>query len=277
LPFALFHFDRLSVYGVLANAIAVPLTTFWIMPFAALSLILMPFGLDGWALQVMGWGCDLLLWVAHWVAGWPGAIAVLPAMPTFALIAVGAGVLWLGMAHGRWRWLGAAAIMGAMVSMWIVPRPDILIAPSGKLVAFRSPDGDLLLSSNRADRLVRDTWLRRNGQIGFRDIADLDGAEAWLRCDGGSCDYAGRVRVFLSDPPAEALRCTGIELALIPRAVAGDACQGLVIDQADLLARGAHAIYLKDGTLEIIDAASVIGDRPWAPPALSSNDTGADQ
>jgi len=277
LPFALFHFDRLSVYGVFANAIAVPLTTFWIMPFAALSLILMPFGLDGWALQVMGWGCDLLLWVAHWVAGWPGAIAVLPAMPTFALIVVGAGVLWLGMARGRWRWLGAAAIMGAMASMWIVPRPDILIAPSGKLVAFRSPDGDLLLSSNRADRLVRDTWLRRNGQIGFQDIADLDGSEAWLRCDGSSCDYAGRVRLFLSDPPAEASRCTGIELALIPRAAAGDACQGLVIDQADLLARGAHAIYLKDGSLEIVDAASIIGDRPWAAPALSSNDTGADQ
>lgn len=277
LPFALFHFDRLSVYGVFANAIAVPLTTFWIMPFAALSLILMPFGLDGWALQVMGWGCDLLLWVAHWVAGWPGAIAVLPAMPTAALIVVGIALLWLGMARGRWRWLGAAAMAGAIVSGWIVPRPDILIAPSGKLVAFRSPDGDLVLSSNRAERLVRDTWLRRNGQVGFRDIGDLDGSEAWLRCDGGSCDYAGRVRLFMSDPPADALRCAGIDLVLLPRAAAGNECQGLVIDQADLLARGAHAIYLKDGSLDIIDAASVIGDRPWAPPALSSNDTGADQ
>ena len=149
LPFALFHFDRLSVYVVFANAIAVPLTAFWIMPFAALSLLLMPFGLEGWPLQAMGWGCDLLLWVAHWVAGWPGSIAVLPAMPAVALAGVSIGLLWLGMARGRWRWLGAAAIAGALMSAWIVARPDILISPSGKLLAFRSPDGRLVLSSSR--------------------------------------------------------------------------------------------------------------------------------
>jgi len=273
LPFALFHFDRLSVYGVFANAIAVPLTAFWIMPSAALSLLLMPFGLEGWALQVMGWGCDVLLWVAHWVASWPGAIAVLPAMPSVALAIVGAGLLWLGMARGRWRLLGAAAIVAAVMSAWIVPRPDILISPSGKLVAFRAPDGNLILSSNRAERLVRETWLRRNGQIRFQDIGDLDGTEAWLRCAGDVCDYAGRVRIFLSDAPGP---CEGSELVIIPRAIAAG-CPDGAIDQADLSAHGAHAIYLKAGAIEVIDAASAIGDRPWAPPALSSNDEGTDQ
>jgi competence protein ComEC len=56
----------------------VPLTGFWIMPFAALSLLLMPFGLEGWALTAMGWGCDALLAVAHWVADWPRSVSVLP-------------------------------------------------------------------------------------------------------------------------------------------------------------------------------------------------------
>jgi competence protein ComEC len=274
LPFALFHFDRLSVYGVFANAIAVPLTAFWIMPAAALSLLLMPFGLDAWPLQIMGWGCDVLLWVAHWVAGWPGAIAVLPSMPSLALAVVGAGLLWLCMARGHWRWPGAAAIIGAIASIWLIARPDILVSPSGKLVAFRSPQGALVLSSNRAERLVRDTWLRRNGQSGFQDIGDLDGTESWLRCDGGSCDYAGRVRVFLEPSTG----CSGLELMIVPRATADD-CAGAehVIDQADLAARGAHAVYLRDGEIKIIDAASSIGRRPWAPQAVPSNDEGADQ
>jgi competence protein ComEC len=276
LPFAVFHFDRLSVYGVFANAIAVPLTTFLIMPFAALALMLMPLGLDGWALQAMGWGCDLLLWVAHWVAGWPGAVAVLPAMPGSALAIVGAGLLWLGMMRGRWRWLGAAVIAAAIGAAWVAPRPDILVAPSGKLLAFRSPEGRLVLSSNRAERLVRETWLRRNGQIGFQDIGDLDGAESWLHCGDGVCDYAGRVRIFLSEQ-AEAADCTGTELAISPRAAGPCTQAARVIGQADLAARGAHAIYLKAGGIEVIDAASVIGDRPWAPPVLSSNDAGTDQ
>jgi competence protein ComEC len=273
LPFALFHFDRISNYGVLANAIAVPLTAFWIMPFAALSLLLMPFGLEALPLQAMGWGCDLLLWVAHWVADWPGAVAVLPAMPSLALPIVGIGLLWVGMARGRWRAIGAAAIAAAILSAWIVQRPDILIAPSGKLVAFRAPDGTLILSSNRAERLVRETWLRRNGQMRFDDIGDLDGTETWLRCEADACDYAGRVRVELSE---SADACAGSELSIMPRAVAAD-CPDIVIDHADLAARGAHAIYLDDGAIEIVDTASTIGERPWRAPAQSVNDAGLNQ
>jgi competence protein ComEC len=273
LPFAVFHFDRLSNYGVFANAIAVPLTAFWIMPTAALSLLLMPFGLEGWALQAMGWSCDLLLWVAHWVADWPGAIAVLPAMPTVALPIVALGLLWLGMARGRWRAFGAAAIVVAIVSAWMVPRPDILVSPSGKLLAFRTPDNHLMLSSNRAERLVRETWLRRNGQIRFDDIGDLDGAETWLRCDEAACDYQGRVRVLLSDAPAP---CGDSALVIVPRAVAVG-CPEFTIDQARLAARGAHAVYLKPDRIEIVDAASGIGKRPWALPSLAVDDLGTDQ
>ena len=272
LPFALFHFDRLSVYGVFANAIAVPLTAFWIMPFAVLTLLAMPFGLEAPFLQAMGWGCDLILWVAHWVAGWPGAIAVLPSMPSLALPIVGIGLLWMGMARGRWRILGAPVIVAAILSAWITPRPDLLIAPSGKLVAFRTPDGDLILSSNRAERLVRETWLRRNGQIRFDDVSDLSGAETWLRCDASICDYAGRVRVLLSGAP---MNCNEPELAIVPRALAVG-CPETTIDLADLAARGAHVIYLHDADIEIVDAASTIGQRPWAAPAPSTNDAGMD-
>jgi competence protein ComEC len=62
----------------------------------------------------------------------------------------------------------------------------------------------------------------------------------------------------------------------MPRAVVAD-CPDKVIDQADLAARGAHAIYLKDGAIEIVDAAATIGERPWRAPAQSITDAGLDQ
>ena len=38
-PFAAFHFHRLALYGLPANLVAVPLTAFWIMPWAVLAVL----------------------------------------------------------------------------------------------------------------------------------------------------------------------------------------------------------------------------------------------
>jgi hypothetical protein len=65
-------------------------------------------------------------------------------------------------------------------------------------------------------------------------------------------------------------------LTIIPRGLASADCPN-AIDQADVSATGAHAIYLKAGAIEIIDSASSIGDRPGAPPPISINDVGTNQ
>jgi competence protein ComEC len=44
--FAAYHFNRLSLLGVVANLLGVPLTGFWIMPWGLLAMLLMPFGLE---------------------------------------------------------------------------------------------------------------------------------------------------------------------------------------------------------------------------------------
>ena len=79
-PFAIYHFHRLSHYGVVANLIALPLVGLLIMPFALLSLLAMPFGLESWPLQIMGLGIDLLVATGNWVASWFGAVSVLPSI-----------------------------------------------------------------------------------------------------------------------------------------------------------------------------------------------------
>lgn len=60
-PIALFHFQALSVIGILANILAVPLMAFIVMPAAFLSLVLIPLGLDGVLLAVMGLGLDWII------------------------------------------------------------------------------------------------------------------------------------------------------------------------------------------------------------------------
>ncbi len=88
IPFAIYHFDRATHYAVLGNLLAMPIMGFVVMPAAALSMFLMPLGLDAWSLRVMAWGIEVMLAVGRWVSSLPGAVSVMPAWPTSALVLV---------------------------------------------------------------------------------------------------------------------------------------------------------------------------------------------
>jgi len=88
LPFAMFHFDRATHYAVLGNLIAMPVMGFWVMPAAALSVVLMPLGLEGPALDFLKQGIAVMLGMGRWVSGLPGAVSLAPTMPLAALRAL---------------------------------------------------------------------------------------------------------------------------------------------------------------------------------------------
>ncbi len=59
-PFAIHHFQRGAPFSLVANVIATPLFSFWIMPLAMLSVLAMPLGLEAGPLAAMGWNLDLV-------------------------------------------------------------------------------------------------------------------------------------------------------------------------------------------------------------------------
>lgn len=74
-PFAVYHFHRMTHYGLVANLIVAPLVSLLVMPMALISLIAMPFGLEAWPLKAMGAGIELMVATGIWVASWPGAVS----------------------------------------------------------------------------------------------------------------------------------------------------------------------------------------------------------
>ncbi len=113
---AVYHFNRVAEYSLIANLLAAPLVSFWIMPLAMIVFVLTPLGLEGIALTAMVWGVDLLIAIAEWVAGWPNAVGHVPAMPAWALGAIVIGGLWLCLWQRRWRWLGVLGLALGSVS-----------------------------------------------------------------------------------------------------------------------------------------------------------------
>ncbi|MSO65247.1 MAG: ComEC/Rec2 family competence protein [Alphaproteobacteria bacterium] len=94
-PFALYHFGRFVSFGAVANLLAIPVTSLWVMPLAMLVLVLVPWGIEGPALTAMGWGIDVILWTAREVAAWPDATFLAPAMPGWGLASSALGLCWL--------------------------------------------------------------------------------------------------------------------------------------------------------------------------------------
>ena len=121
--FAAYHFNRLSLLGVVANLLGVPLTGFWIMPWGLLAMLLMPFGLERFALVPMGWGVDGLDAIARHVADWPQAAMLVPSLPGASLWLLTVGGLWLCLWRRRWRFAGLPVAIGGPAARAAARRP----------------------------------------------------------------------------------------------------------------------------------------------------------
>ena len=108
--FAAYHFNRLSLLGVVANLLGVPLTGFWIMPWGLLAMLLMPLGLERFALVPMGWGVEGLNAIARHVADWPQAATLVPSLPGASLWLLTVGGLWFCLWRRRWRLAGLPVV-----------------------------------------------------------------------------------------------------------------------------------------------------------------------
>lgn len=165
MPIALFHFHKAGMLGAFANLLAIPLTTFVVMPLEALALLfdLVGLGAPFW------WGTEqalnMLLLIAHGVGASPMATMVAPAMPVgmFALIA--GGLLWCLLWRTGMRWAGLPPAGIGMVLAMLTPVPDILVTGDGRHVAVRSGAGMALLRE-RAGDYVRDVLTESAGYEG---------------------------------------------------------------------------------------------------------------
>lgn len=189
-PIALYHFHQAGVLGSLANLVAIPLTTFVIMPFEALALILDGVGLPfGFGLGVPAWwvveqALRLLLALAHGVAAQPFAVALLPTFGKLPFGLVVAGGVWCLLWRSRARWLGMLPVIAGSAMMATTPPPDLIVTGDGRHLAMRRADGGMAILRDRAGDYVRDAMAESAGFEGeLTALADLPEA----RCNEDLC------------------------------------------------------------------------------------------
>jgi competence protein ComEC len=269
-PFAIYHFNRLAVFGLVANLGAVPITALWIMPWAVLSFLLMPVGLEGLALTPMGWGISAVIAIAETTASWPGAVTLLPAMPLVGLAAIVFGGFWLFLWQTPWRLAGLVPVLLGSLTLLATDPPDILIDDQGELLAVRLADGKMAFSSLRIGRFDREIWLRRAGQEENPANWPAEGVSAGgrLACDALGCIYRanGSTVALVRSEGALPEDCAVADavVAAVPvrrRCPSAD----VLIDRFDLWRHGAHALWIDGNGIRAQSVNQARGDRPWVP------------
>ena len=180
-PYSAFHFHRLAPYGVLANLLAMPVISVWVMPMGILGVLTMPFGFDAVFWRLMGDGVDWMIVVVLWVAHLPGAVGHIHAFGTGPLLLATAGLLLLCLLRSPLRWSGAVLAAGACFWVLTLPRPDVLVAGDGQAAAIRGGDGRLSILHNSRDTFAVKEWLMADGDGRDADRHEPAGRRALRR------------------------------------------------------------------------------------------------
>jgi competence protein ComEC len=263
MPYVAYHFHRLAPYGVLANLLAMPIVSFWIMPAGILGVLTLPFGFDGAFWRLMGHGIAWMDAVALWVASLPGALGRIGAFGTGPLLLGTAGLILICLLRSPLRLSGAA--LAAIASLWALatPAPDLLVAPDGRALAVRGPSGLFSVAKSEGTAFAIGEWLAADGDGRAVDDPSLG--------KGVSCDDAGclaqladgkRVSLALS-AAAFAEDCRRAAVVVTPRQGPRH-CAALLIDREVWRRTGAVALKRDGNGFEMIAARPPGYDRPWA-------------
>jgi competence protein ComEC len=269
-PFAAWHFNRLSLFGLLGNLAAVPVMGFWVAPALAAGGLAELFGVGKPLLWLAGAGIDGILAVAAWVAALPGATRPVAAAPGFVLGLITLGGLWLCLVRGVPRLAGCGLIAVGLIA-WPQsgdPSTVLLLAPEGRLAALRGPEG-LVPDHPTRGRYYADQWLRRDGDAATPAEAAVRPGwlreAGWMLSDGTTGVNVAMTRAPRVHPGEMATHCRHDTILVAPRARVGQSAPCLVIDAATMEARsGIAARHGRDG-LSVVSASTAV--RLWSGPA----------
>lgn len=267
-PFAMQHFNRTAIYGLIANVSTAPITGFILMPMLALGAALEPLGLGAPFLWVAGWAVEVMLAIGGWTSGLPGAVRAVPSAPTIALPIAFLGLLWLCLWKGHGRWLGVPFF--AAVLIWPrPPAPDLWIGDAATTAAVRQ-GGEAVLLRPGVRLFPAELWSQRRG------VALVPPDEGWIATRSSRRPEAqGPLALWWGTraPDMDQLDqlCASAEVVAVRAEVVRlpEGCGGrLVLDGVDFARGGAAELWRAPDAPSGWRAVWTLderGDRPWSP------------
>jgi competence protein ComEC len=271
-PYAAYHFHRAAPYGVIANLLAMPIVSFWVMPAGLMGVLTLPFGFDAVFWRLMGQGIGWMDAVALWVASLPGAVGRIGAFGIGPLLLGTAGLLLVCLLRTPLRWSGGLAVVIASLWALATPSPDVFIAADGRIVAARGGDGRLAVMKTGSDSFAVREWLAADGDARGPGDASLNEG---TKCDGLGCVVRlpdGRFIALALSPEAFEDDCRRAAVVVTP-GNGPSSCAAMTSDRRSRQQSGAITLRWAGEGFAVTPTRPKGYDRPWAraiPPAAAT-------
>ncbi len=135
MPFAVFHFGRVAVHGILVNFLVMPVFSILCVPLAVLSVIGMMFGVGEWPLRAFGASLELILTIASSFQRGDAIQTISLAKPfgVFSLVAAVCAIANFILIRRPSLLISLFLIMLSL-GVWIrQPTFDLVVSPTGHL------------------------------------------------------------------------------------------------------------------------------------------------
>ena len=270
--FAIYHFQRFSIYALPANLIAAPIMSFLVAPAAGLAALLAPFGHADIGLELMASALDMIAAIGATFGARPEAVRAMAQPSELALMLCVMAMLWACLWRGPLR-LGALAWFAASAAVYACAPTPIAAFDSDlrALYARVSQDGDeswTLMAGRGRSTYARD---RLGAMLGVSQ-PQIERLAAPLGCAETACAWRSPSHTlsFALSREAAPTACDAAIL-ITPHEVSDPQSalcpNAIIIDRADLARYGGGFIYEEEaGALRIERAWPDDVRRPWRAP-----------
>jgi competence protein ComEC len=194
-PFSILFFNRMAVYSVLSNILAMPLMSFLVMPFGLFATLLMPLGLDGWAWPIMEWGIAQIVIISHAIADYKGANLYWPSFDILETFLICFGFLFLLLWQGAFRFIGLVFILFGFTISLGLPQKQIMISEKMNAIMIVDKSEDKYYLIGKLDRYTRKNWLNALGKDHLVDTHNLQSGDKLSERMGYCDDFQCRLSI----------------------------------------------------------------------------------
>lgn len=264
MPITLYHFNQTSIYGILANLLAIPITSFWVMPAALVGVLLSLFNLENIPFVIMGEGIRFILDIADFIAQLPYATVNFSFMSLAAAIIFTMIMFFILAPSFLYKTSMIAALLGIVSFTVRKPNvPDIMVSIDERMIALKNNTNGYWIITPKKSSFLLKVWQENLEKTRIIPWAYFYKHPDFL-CDTTGCSYQIQDKTILilweNDP--QEYPCETADLVINLNDRLPILCNNTPVIQKSP-GQPVYWGWITPKKLEILSTTDWLGNRPW--------------